>query len=98
MATPPSTRDKALTLNLDGTSHGRFAEIGAGQEVSRWFSSVGGAAGTVAKTIEDYLSIRTSDVLARIQRGDPSWTTMVPPAVAAAIKDKTLFGCEGGHR
>jgi hypothetical protein len=54
MATPPSTRDKALTLNLDGTSYGTFAEIGAGQEVSRWFFSVGGAAGTVAKTISAY--------------------------------------------
>jgi len=47
---------------------------------------------------EAYLSIRTQDVLARIQRGDPSWTTMVPPAVAATIKGKKLFGCEGGHR
>ena len=27
---------------------------------------------------EDYLSIRTPDVLARIERGDPSWEAMVP--------------------
>jgi len=47
---------------------------------------------------EPYLSIRTKDVLARIQRGDPSWTTMVPPAVAATIKAQKLFGCEGGRR
>jgi len=40
-----------LALNLDATTYGTFAEIGAGQEVARWFFSVGGAAGTVAKTI-----------------------------------------------
>jgi hypothetical protein len=34
--------------------NGTFAEIGAGQEVSRWFFSVGGAAGTVAKTGSAY--------------------------------------------
>jgi hypothetical protein len=41
-----TTRQKALSLNLDGTTYGTFAEIGAGQEVARWFFSVGGAAGT----------------------------------------------------
>src|SRR5437867_5277424 len=54
METSPNTRDKALKLNLDGTTYGTFAEIGAGQEVARWFFSVGGAAGTVAKTISAY--------------------------------------------
>jgi hypothetical protein len=49
-----STRQKALALNLDATRYGAFAEIGGGQEVSRWFFSVGGAAGTVAKTISAY--------------------------------------------
>ena len=49
-----TTRQKALSLNLDGTTYGTFAEIGAGQEVARWFFSVGGAAGTVAKTISAY--------------------------------------------
>jgi hypothetical protein len=49
-----STRQKALAINLDATSYGTFAEIGAGQEVARWFFSVGGAAGTVAKTISAY--------------------------------------------
>src|SRR5712672_2016044 len=50
----PGTREKALALNLDATTYGTFAEIGAGQEVARWFFSVGGAAGTVAKTISAY--------------------------------------------
>lgn len=49
-----SARQKALALNLDGRAYGSFAEIGAGQEVARWFFSVGGAAGTVAKTISAY--------------------------------------------
>lgn len=45
---------KALRLNLDPSKFGSFAEIGAGQEVARWFLRVGGASGTVAKTISAY--------------------------------------------
>ena len=45
---------KALSINLDPTTFGSFAEIGAGQEVARWFLLVGGASGTVAKTISAY--------------------------------------------
>ena len=41
---------------------------------------------------EAYLSIRTPDVLARIEKGDPSWERLVPPAVADIIKAKKLFG------
>ena len=48
------THHKALTLNLDPSTFGSFAEIGAGQEVARWFLLVGGASGTVAKTISAY--------------------------------------------
>jgi hypothetical protein len=48
------THHKALSLNLDTTIFGSFAEIGAGQEVARWFLRVGGASGTVAKTISAY--------------------------------------------
>lgn len=48
------THHKALTLNLDTSTFGSFAEIGAGQEVARWFLVVGGASGTVAKTISAY--------------------------------------------
>ena len=49
-----NTHQKALTINLDPTSYGSFAEIGAGQEVARWFLVVGGASGTVAKSISAY--------------------------------------------
>jgi hypothetical protein len=48
------THHKALTVNLDASTFGSFAEIGAGQEVARWFLLVGGASGTVAKTISAY--------------------------------------------
>jgi hypothetical protein len=48
------THHKALTLNIDPSTFGSFAEIGAGQEVARWFLLVGGASGTVAKTISAY--------------------------------------------
>src|SRR4051794_12657818 len=48
------TNQKALHINLDAKKYGTFAEIGAGQEVARWFFHVGGAAGTVAKTISAY--------------------------------------------
>jgi hypothetical protein len=50
----PDTHQKALAINLDANKYGTFAEIGAGQEVARWFFRVGGAAGTVAKTISAY--------------------------------------------
>jgi hypothetical protein len=49
-----STQDKALRINIDGARYGTFAEIGAGQEVARWFFHVGGAAATVAKTMSAY--------------------------------------------
>ncbi len=48
------THQKAIGINLDRTSYGSFAEIGAGQEVARWFLVVGGASGTVAKSISAY--------------------------------------------
>src|SRR5882672_8109047 len=56
-ATPGSrldTRQKALRINLDERRYGTFAEIGAGQEVVRWFFRVGGAAGTIAKSMSAY--------------------------------------------
>jgi hypothetical protein len=49
-----TTHDKALRVNLDRRRYGTFAEIGAGQEVSRWFFRVGGASGTVAKSMSAY--------------------------------------------
>src|SRR3989441_2299632 len=48
------TDEKALQINLDPAKYGTFAEIGAGQEVARRFFRVGGAAGTIAKTMSAY--------------------------------------------
>jgi hypothetical protein len=48
------TSEKALEVNLDPVTYGSFAEIGAGQEVARWFFQVGGAARTIAKSISAY--------------------------------------------
>jgi hypothetical protein len=49
-----TTDRKALAINLDQRRYGTFAEIGAGQEVVRWFFRVGGAAGTIAKSMSAY--------------------------------------------
>ncbi|MBB2899425.1 hypothetical protein FHR75_000213 [Kineococcus radiotolerans] len=48
------TLQKALRINLDPRWYGTIAEIGAGQEVARWFFRAGGAAGTVAKSMSAY--------------------------------------------
>lgn len=48
------THQKALQVNLDPSKYGTFVEIGAGQEVARWFFRVGGASGTIAKTMSAY--------------------------------------------
>lgn len=49
-----TTSRKALTINLNSAVYGTFAEIGAGQEVARWFFKAGGAAGTIAKSMSAY--------------------------------------------
>ena len=48
------TLRKAQSINRDRGQYGAFAEIGAGQEVARWFFLAGGASGTVAKTMSAY--------------------------------------------
>jgi hypothetical protein len=48
------TNRKAFHINLDRHKYGTFAEIGAGQEVARRFFHVGGASGTIAKTMSAY--------------------------------------------
>jgi hypothetical protein len=59
------THQKALSINLDASKFGSFAEIGAGQEVARWFLIVGGASGTVAKTISAYDKEVSDDLYGR---------------------------------
>lgn len=52
--TNSSTIERARSINLSKTYFGTIAEIGAGQEISRWFFKVGGASGTIAKAISAY--------------------------------------------
>lgn len=57
-----STLEKAFAINLDAGRYGTFAEIGAGQEVVRWFFQAGGAAGTISKSISAY-DMQVSDAI-----------------------------------
>lgn len=47
-------KQKALTINLDSSVYGTFAEIGAGQETVRQFFRAGGASNTIAKAMSAY--------------------------------------------
>lgn len=49
-----NTHQNALSINLDDKIYGTIAEIGAAQEVARWFFRVGAAAGSIAKTMSAY--------------------------------------------
>src|SRR5271169_3917051 len=62
--TPPANdaHSKALAINLESSVYGTFAEIGAGQEVARWFLSVGAASGTVAQAISAYDKTVSDDI------------------------------------
>ena len=62
------THQKALQINLDPTKYGTFAEIGAGQEVARWFFRVGGAAGTVAKSMSAYDMVISDAIYGHAER------------------------------
>jgi hypothetical protein len=63
-----STHQKALKINLDAIRYGAFAEIGAGQEVARWFFKVGGAAGTISKSISAYDMAVSDAIYGRCKR------------------------------
>ena len=56
------TDQKALEINLNEKIYGAFAEIGAGQEVARYFFKVGAAAGTIAKTMSAYDKVVSDDI------------------------------------
>jgi hypothetical protein len=65
---PLTPSEKALRMNQDAVVYGTFAEIGAGQEVVRWFFHVGGASGTVAKTISAYDMVVSDAIYGRTER------------------------------
>lgn len=52
--TVPTTKQKALKINLNKNIYGSFAEIGAGQETVRQFFRAGGASSTIAKSMSAY--------------------------------------------
>jgi hypothetical protein len=62
------THAKALQINLDSRRYGTFAEIGAGQEVVRWFFRAGGAAGTIAKSMSAYDMAVSDAIYGRAER------------------------------
>ncbi len=63
-----TTHDKALHINLDPVRYGTFAEIGAGQEVARWFFRVGAAAATISKSISAYDMAVSDAIYGRCKR------------------------------
>jgi hypothetical protein len=63
-----STAEKALRINLDPVHYGTFAEIGAGQEVARWFFKVGGAAGSISKSMSAYDMAVSDAIYGRCKR------------------------------
>jgi hypothetical protein len=65
---PLTPEEKALRMNQDALVYGTFAEIGAGQEVVRWFFQVGSASGTIAKTISAYDMVVSDAIYGRTER------------------------------
>ena len=63
-----TVHQKALKINLDPLRYGTFAEIGAGQEVARWFFKVGAAAGTISKSISAYDMAVSDAIYGRCKR------------------------------
>ncbi|MEM6297354.1 MAG: TonB-dependent receptor, partial [Bacteroidota bacterium] len=57
-----SPKQKALSVNLDPSIYGSFAEIGAGQEVAQQFFNAGAASGSIAKTMSAY-DMKFSDAI-----------------------------------
>ena len=62
------TSQKALKINLNPARYGSFAEIGAGQEVARWFFKVGAAAGTISKSMSAYDMAVSDAIYGRCKR------------------------------
>jgi len=95
-----TTQEKALRINLSKSIYGSFAEIGAGQEVAANFFKVGGASGTIAKTMSAY-DMKFSDAIygvcdryvcedRLIQMLDHEYS-LLPERLPARIKDTRFF-------
>ncbi len=64
-----TTVGKALDINLDSKKYGAFAEIGAGQEVARYFFQAGRASHTIAKTISAYDMVYSDEIYGKEKSG-----------------------------
>ena len=95
-----TTQEKALRINLNRSIYGSFAEIGAGQEVAANFFKVGGASGTIAKTMSAY-DMKFSDAIygvcdryvcedRLIQMLDHEYS-LLPERLPTRIKDTRFF-------
>lgn len=60
---------KALEINLNPQIYGTFAEIGAGQEVARFFFQAGKASQTIAKTISAYDMVYSDEIYGKEATG-----------------------------
>lgn len=63
------TLNRALEINLNPQIYGAFAEIGAGQEVARYFFQAGKASQTIAKTISAYDMIYSDEIYGKESSG-----------------------------
>lgn len=61
--------NRALEINLNPQIYGTFAEIGAGQEVARFFFQAGKASQTIAKTISAYDMIYSDEIYGKETSG-----------------------------
>lgn len=94
---------KALKINLNPKIYGTFAEIGAGQEVSRAFFNVGAASGTVAKTISAYDMTFSDEIYGAEESGryvsqnrlikmlDHEYSLLIERLKGEKHEDKTFF-------
>lgn len=57
-----NTLDKALMINQNPLIYGTFAEIGAGQEVARFFFQAGMASRTIAKSMSAYDMVFSDEI------------------------------------
>lgn len=63
------TIKKAHEINMEESIYGTFAEIGAGQEVARYFFQAGHASNTVAKAISAYDMVFSDEIYGKEKNG-----------------------------
>jgi len=66
---PRTPLAKAFEVNANPAIYGTFAEIGAGQEVARFFFQAGQASQTIAKTISAYDMIYSDEIYGKESNG-----------------------------